>query len=113
MQPAVTNDLFFVANGQGGHVFSETLKDHDRAVREWRKIERDIRSVEEKQNAGEKSAAPTEAAATIPVTTVRSGAADVAPTLLNTKTGARAVGASSEVPVSETVPLPVKRPARQ
>lgn len=113
MQPAVTNDLFFVANGQGGHVFSETLKDHDRAVREWRKIERDIRSVEEKQNAGEKSAAPTEAAATIPVATVRSGAADVAPTLLNTKIGARTVGASSEVPVSETVPLPVKRPARQ
>ena len=44
LNPAVTKELFFVADGTGGHVFSETLKDHNAAVANWRKIEKEIRS---------------------------------------------------------------------
>lgn len=40
LRPAETNDLYFVANGNGGHVFAETLKEHNRNVAQWRKINR-------------------------------------------------------------------------
>ena len=38
--PAPTRDLFFVADGTGGHVFAETLEEHNRNVARWREIER-------------------------------------------------------------------------
>ncbi len=39
LNPAATNDLYFVADGTGGHTFSETLAAHNAAVQNWRKIE--------------------------------------------------------------------------
>lgn len=44
MRPATTNELYFVADGRGGHVFSETLKQHNDAVLNWRKAEKEIRA---------------------------------------------------------------------
>lgn len=42
IQPAQTDFLFFVAkpDGSGGHNFSETLRDHSRAVAEYRRAEK-------------------------------------------------------------------------
>ncbi|WP_199194674.1 endolytic transglycosylase MltG [Phyllobacterium phragmitis] len=37
--PLETNDLYFVADGTGGHVFSATLKEHNDNVRRWRSVE--------------------------------------------------------------------------
>lgn len=45
MNPLATDELYFVADGTGGHVFSRTLAEHNRAVRAWRKI-RDAQSNE-------------------------------------------------------------------
>lgn len=42
--PSRTKDLYFVADGTGGHVFSETYEQHQANVRKWRKVEREIRS---------------------------------------------------------------------
>jgi UPF0755 protein len=39
--PIRTADLFFVADGTGGHAFAETLEQHNRNVARWRQIERD------------------------------------------------------------------------
>ncbi|MCO6186523.1 endolytic transglycosylase MltG [Rhizobium sp. L1K21] len=36
--PSHTNDLYFVADGTGGHVFSDNLDDHNANVKRWRKI---------------------------------------------------------------------------
>jgi UPF0755 protein len=44
LNPAKTGDLYFVADGAGGHVFSQTLKDHNAAVVNWRKVEKEIRA---------------------------------------------------------------------
>ncbi|RWX76138.1 endolytic transglycosylase MltG [Neorhizobium lilium] len=37
--PWRTNDLYFVADGTGGHVFAATLDEHNANVRRWRKVE--------------------------------------------------------------------------
>ncbi|KAF2991900.1 endolytic transglycosylase MltG [Methylocystis sp. MJC1] len=39
--PANTRDLYFVADGTGGHVFAESLDQHSRNVQNWRKLEQD------------------------------------------------------------------------
>ncbi|WP_068089409.1 endolytic transglycosylase MltG [Polycladidibacter stylochi] len=50
--PANTKDLYFVADGTGGHIFAQTYKQHQRNVVKWRKIEREKRrkQAEEKKN---------------------------------------------------------------
>jgi UPF0755 protein len=40
LNPAPTSDLYFVADGTGGHTFSETLKEHNSAVQKWRQVEK-------------------------------------------------------------------------
>ncbi len=40
LNPAETRELFFVAAGNGGHVFAETLDDHNRNVARLRRLER-------------------------------------------------------------------------
>ena len=58
LKPAATSELFFVADGRGGHIFSETVKDHNTAVQNWRKAEKEIRA-----RAAERQAQASAAAA--------------------------------------------------
>ncbi len=38
LHPKKSNDLYFVADGKGGHVFAKTLKEHNRNASNWRNI---------------------------------------------------------------------------
>ncbi|MBV9062226.1 MAG: endolytic transglycosylase MltG [Alphaproteobacteria bacterium] len=39
LEPGSSNDLYFVANGAGGHVFSSSIAEHQQNVALWRQIE--------------------------------------------------------------------------
>jgi len=41
--PAHSKDLYFVADGTGGHVFAETFDQHQKNVAHWRQIEKDVK----------------------------------------------------------------------
>ena len=40
LHPLSTNEIYFVADGTGGHVFARTLKEHNQNVARWRKLNR-------------------------------------------------------------------------
>lgn len=92
LNPAQTEDLFFVADGTGGHAFSKTLKEHNDAVANWRKIERE---------RAKKAAVVAPLETEVPVQSSDAKESS-GPQLLNAGTS----GASTPV----SVPLPVRKP---
>ena len=44
LNPVESDDLYFVADGSGGHAFAKNLEEHNRNVARWRRFQRDERS---------------------------------------------------------------------
>ncbi len=99
LNPAKTNDLFFVADGQGGHTFTETLKDHNAAVQNWRKHEKDVKAA--KQEAARAAASGGTGAAA--AAAEEEAAAEAAP----------APPAPAAAAAPKAAPLPQKKPKKQ
>jgi UPF0755 protein len=62
LKPAKTKDLYFVADGKGGHVFAPSLEEHNKNVAKWRVVEREIREREAEEAAAAAKAGTPEAA---------------------------------------------------
>jgi UPF0755 protein len=69
LNPADTKDLFFVADGTGGHLFAETLKEHNANVVKWRAIEKKMKAkAEAKADAKAEAKGEAKAAGDTPTT---------------------------------------------
>lgn len=102
LNPAQTPDLYFVADGSGGHAFSETLKEHNAAVQNWRKVEKDIRSRQQDPQAQTRAVSrtlPAPAGTPAPATAQGSAASGAA-----SAAGGPAAGGSVPIPVSGEPP---------
>ncbi|HUD50815.1 endolytic transglycosylase MltG [Parvibaculum sp.] len=63
LNPPATDDLYFVADGTGGHAFSRSLGEHERNVSRWRQVEK--KSTKSPEKPAEKASAKD--AAVIPL----------------------------------------------
>ena len=96
LKPAATADLYFVADGTGGHAFSENLKDHNSAVQKWREVERQAKSARgDTDGAGD--------------------AADAAPIPASQEAAEAPAGKApaKRAAANDDVPLPVRKPKKQ
>jgi UPF0755 protein len=64
--PSRTRDIYFVADGTGGHAFAETLEQHNRNVARWRQIEAQQRQLREAPPAAAPGLQPVPAAPDAP-----------------------------------------------
>ena len=107
LNPSQHGDVFFVADGTGGHIFSATLKDHNAAVSNWRKVEKDMRARQAAAaGAAEPAADGAAAAPANPVTEIPNPPAEDAPAA-----PAEATAAAGTTTVS-AIPLPIRKPKK-
>jgi len=64
LKPAKTKDLYFVADGTGGHSFAPSLVEHNKNVVKWRQVERAMREKEREEAAAAAAAAAAAGTAT-------------------------------------------------
>lgn len=102
LNPSKTSYLYFVANGNGASVFSQSLEEHNVAVANWRKVEKEIREREAAEAAKEelKTAEGAEQGGQQDQPAVAAAPAPTQP------------ATSEPAAVSDVPPLPVRKPRR-
>lgn len=58
LHPMATDDLYFVADGTGGHVFSQTYETHQKHVERWRRIKKGTKSPAPSKKTGNAASLP-------------------------------------------------------
>jgi UPF0755 protein len=132
LNPIDTGELYFVADGTGGHVFAKSLDEHNRNVAKWRVIERTERTRVEAaptDSAGatvisDEASAPEQDALQAPLASIESTEAstasteeppdDLAPAAQSPTAAEPALKPGTLVEVAgKLVPIPAPRPKLQ
>jgi UPF0755 protein len=112
LNPAKTADLYFVADGAGGHVFSNTLKDHNAAVGNWRKIEKEIRAKQSEAASRMQGTGAEAQASALPIGSPVDGPAAASESGAGSEQPPDPGSAAGTAALSPDVPLPVRKPKR-
>ncbi len=118
LHPAKTADLYFVADGTGGHAFSETLKEHNSAVQKWRAVEKQTKAKADASEQTEKSVpiptktgksgVPLKGQKTAKMTSPSAGASDG-----DGDDSSPSISAAESSDSGSDMPLPVRKPKKQ
>ena len=107
MKPAKTKDLYFVADGTGGHSFAPSLEEHNRNVVKWRQVERAMREKEREEAA---AAAAAAAAGTAPGTATEPAPGGEAATTELSPEGLRSLQSSAGITPAPAAPADAAAP---
>jgi UPF0755 protein len=110
LRPTKTGDLYFVADGSGGHVFAEKFDEHQRNVAKWRLVEKEQQQKEEDEAA--KQAAATGATAVGAATAQPAGGPATAVVPGAAVTSASSTDAPDADDASGGVPMPTRKPKK-
>ncbi len=110
LHPDKTDDLYFVANGTGGHAFAATLVEHNKNVAKWRKVQKEREAAAAAQAAAS-GAAPSGGVSTdIPSTKGQSETKNGTPgegASAGTQNGSAASTSAGE---GDIPPMPLRNP---
>jgi len=116
LKPSTTSELFFVADGTGGHAFAETYPEHLKNVAKWREIERQRAAAAAEAAKTQKTGAafePVAAAATAKLEEASSvPGARPQPAPAPAVPGFAVSPAAVASPKMADMPLPERRPAQ-
>jgi UPF0755 protein len=101
LHPLTTKDIYFVADGTGGHAFAATLADHNKNVTAWRKIEAALPQSDQSASGGTGTALASDPAPGTPGFDPAGGAAASTPAAAAAST-TNAPAASSTAPAAGT-----------
>jgi len=101
LNPARTPDLYFVADGSGGHAFAPSLAEHNKNVLAWRRIEKEARAQRQAAIAAGAGQGTGAAAAETEPQQADEPAAE-----------APARATAAEPPAAVDIPPPVRKPRR-
>jgi UPF0755 protein len=114
LKPAKTKDLYFVADGKGGHVFAPSLEEHNKNVAKWRIVEREIREKEAQAAAAAAAAAKEAPGGVAPDLNVAPGALAAPGALLDSQAAGQTGAAQPDAAAAADAapPLPRRNPKR-
>ncbi len=110
LRPAKTSDLFFVADGTGGHLFADKFDEHQKNVAKWRVLEKELRQREEEEAAKQVATTGATAPGTASAQPAGGTATSVVPGVAIT-TSASTEAADVDDPAGG-VPMPTRKPKK-